>query len=65
MKFRALKTFYSEETKSGYVEGFFYTVRPGNDLLKGLVDEWLEEGVVEVIYADPDKGKVGGSGIVR
>lgn len=59
----ALKTFYCEETKSGYVEGFKYTVREGNDLLKKLARKWAEEGVVEFIH--DNEASLGGSGEVR
>lgn len=38
--------FYAPETRSQYVAGLSYTVRPGNDYLAGLVEKWLAEGKV-------------------
>lgn len=48
-KFRALKTFESEETRSTYVTGLFYTIRPGNDLLAVLAEDWVSEGKIEYV----------------
>ena len=59
--FRALSTFVCEETRSTYVEGSFYTVRPGNDLLAGLMADWLKQGTVEVVEL---KSKISGQGKV-
>lgn len=67
MRFRALQTFDSVEVRSRYVTGLSYTVRPGNDLLAGLVKIWLPEGKVEVITerdATERKARITGSGKV-
>lgn len=66
MIFRALETFYSGETKSGYVEGFTYTVRKGNHLLAECVKLWLMEGRVEIVSdSEVPESEVSGSGFVR
>lgn len=49
MRFKALKTFDSKETRSTYVVGFFYTIRPGNDLLAVLAEDWVSQGMIEYV----------------
>ncbi len=61
--FRALETFDSEATRSTYVRGLTYTVRPGNELLARLVETWIGEDKVEIIRP-PDKARIGGHGKV-
>jgi len=60
--FRPLQTFEEPQTLSTYMEGLLYTVRPGNDLLHGLVQGWLEEKKVELV--EP-QSRVAGSGLVK
>jgi len=45
-RFTALEDFWSDETQSGYVEGFSYTI--GGDKLDRLVQQWLKEGKVQI-----------------
>ena len=63
IKFRALRTFESVDLRSTYVEGMYYTVREGNELLFSFVSEWLDAGLVEIV--DDVGAAVGGSGLVR
>jgi hypothetical protein len=66
MRFRALATFESEETRSTYVEGLTYTVRPGNDLLAVLAVDWAEQDKIEFIdSAVVPKSRISGSGFVK
>lgn len=44
-RFRAKQSFFSDETRSQYVEGLYYT---SNDELELLVDRWVSEGKVEL-----------------
>lgn len=46
MRFVPLQDFFSEETKSQYCNGMFYSVRPSNTKLAALVEKWLAEGKV-------------------
>ena len=63
IKFRALRTFESVDLRSTYVEGMYYTVREGNELLFSFVSEWLDAGLVEIV--DEAGAAVGGSGLVK
>ena len=45
-RFKALQDFHSDETKSDYCEGLYYTVQ--TEGLAGLVKGWLAEGKVEL-----------------
>ncbi len=62
-QFVALKTFFSSEFKSEYVEGLTYTIRPGNDKLAELATKWAEEGKI-AFGGIVTEGKVGGTGDV-
>ena len=57
VRFRALRTFEEPALRSGYVEGLSYTVRPGDDLLRRFMMDWLDKGWVEEI--DPDAKIIG------
>ena len=63
MRFRALKTFECEEVRSTYVTGLTYTVREGNEILAGLVEDWIKQGRVEIVD-NSVKARVAGSGRV-
>ena len=51
--FVALQTFTAQETRSHYVEGLSYTVRPGNRYLNALAEVWALEGKVRFIHNSP------------
>lgn len=53
MKFRAIQDFFSEETRSQYCEGLTYTVRTEDEVLAGLLQQWVKDGMIEVI--DPNQ----------
>lgn len=57
MRFTATQDFFSEETKSQYVEGLSYTVR--DEKLAALAKQWLKEG--KITLAEP-AAKVEGKG---
>lgn len=61
-KFIALKTFFSTETRSEYVEGLTYTVRDGErwDTLRSLVDGWAQEGKISFDVPEQSGGLEGG-----
>ena len=44
--FTVLDNFKSEELQSEYVAGLSYTARDEDEVLLGLIDEWIEEGKV-------------------
>lgn len=45
----AFKWFHEDRLIAHYQPGLSYTVRPGNDLLAGKVQEWVAEGKVSLI----------------
>lgn len=51
--FVALQTFTAQETRSHYVEGLSYTVRPGNRYLNALAEVWALEGKVRFTHNSP------------
>ncbi len=51
MRFRANENFASEELKSDYVAGLFYTVRPEDLILAKLVQVWRREGKISLMAA--------------
>lgn len=69
--FQALQNFHSPETASHYVEGLYYTARPGNELLHRLIPGWLLDGKIKVVDGSQAQhigallGKVAGSGLVK
>ena len=44
--FTVLDNFESKETQSGYVAGLSYTARDEDEVLLGLIDQWIEEGKI-------------------
>lgn len=46
MQFTPNEDFLSDETKSQYLKGMTYTVRPGNEALSKLVMKWIKDGKV-------------------
>ena len=59
--FLALQTFSSPETRSTYVTGMTYTIRPKNRYLNALAEVWALEGKVNFI-APPTVSKLRGHG---
>jgi len=51
--FVALQTFTAQETRSHYVEGLSYIVRPGNRYLNALAEVWALEGKVRFTHNSP------------
>lgn len=64
MRFQALETFDSPETRSTYVKGFSYTIRPGNEILARLAKDWLGRGMIEMHPGSEPPSNVAGQGIV-
>ena len=44
MRFTVLQDFYSEETQSQYVAGLSYMARAGDERLRELIPQWIEQG---------------------
>ena len=49
IEFTPRHLFHSEATRSTYVPGQTYTLRPGNDALCGLLNEWVKDGRVQLV----------------
>ncbi len=62
MRFRAKKTFFSDETQSEYVEGLGYTA--SEEKLLKLAERWASVGDVEVLPEPSVDGVASGSGVV-
>jgi hypothetical protein len=45
-RFTALHDFWSDETQSGYSAGMSYTARPEDMVLRALLDQWIDEGLI-------------------
>jgi len=43
-RFTMLVGLFSDETRSEYIPGMCYEVDDGNDMLNGLVDQWIADG---------------------
>ena len=46
MRFKAIDSFWSEETGSEYVAGLSYEAFQGDELLLRLIPKWIDEGKV-------------------
>lgn len=65
LQFVALVDFHSEETRSQYVKGLSYKVRPGNEKLRALAEQWQRDGKVVFNAILAQSGALGGTGEVR
>lgn len=45
-QFKAIQNFFSEETKSEYVEGLYYTAQ--SEPLLTLINTWASQGKIEL-----------------
>lgn len=61
--FQALQTFECKETKSTYVQGLTYTVKPGNRLLGALAEVWVLQGKAVFLH-DQNLAQLKGTGVV-
>ena len=57
--FLALQTFSSPETRSTYVTGMTYTIRPPNRYLNALAEVWALEGKIQFGHTSPPVQIVG------
>jgi hypothetical protein len=64
MKLQALKDFYSDVLKSHYCAGLYYTVRPGNDVLRREAMQWEKDGLIQIVDARPVGAVIKGVGKV-
>ena len=65
MRFRPLKSFFSDELRSQYVPGLRYTARLEDVKLRELVPVWLKEGMIELVEEtkpQTPEAKVSGTG---
>ena len=59
--FTPLCYFHSEATRSTYMPGYTYTLRPGNDRLQAALDEWVRDGLVQIVVTG---SRIAGQGVV-
>jgi hypothetical protein len=68
MRFMPTADFFSEEFASGYCAGLQYTVHDGNDKLAAAVQQWIDEGKVQLVTdekTDKPLAAMGGAGLVN
>lgn len=61
--FIALQSFTSPETRSHYIEGLSYTIRPGNRYLNTLAEVWAIQGKIQFL-PQTTKAQLTGTGVV-
>ena len=59
--FVVLQSFTSKETRSEYVEGLSYTIRPGNRYLNALAEVWAFEGKIQ-FHHEAQRPQIRGKG---
>jgi hypothetical protein len=68
MRFTPTKSFFDEDLQSHYLEGLFYTLQPGHDVLAAKVSAWLAEGKIRMAIDGGERSNpslVSGAGVVR